>query len=85
MGQNVFGLDVGPIQQDEIDVGETIPVRCLKNGLWLSRDKELQFAILMAPGGRFGLYTGVQVEIATLVGERGAQFSQEWFSQLERQ
>lgn len=80
-----FGLDVGPLQHDEIDVGEPIPVRCLKNGLWLSRDKHLPFAIMMAPGGRFGLWSGVQVEIAVQVGERGAEFSQELFRQLELQ
>src|SRR5437868_6406824 len=54
-----FPIDAGPLQRDEIDVGEAIPVRCLKNGLWLSRDKDLPFAIMMAPGGRFGLRTGV--------------------------
>jgi hypothetical protein len=33
-----FGIDAGPLQHDEIDVGETVPARCLKNGLRLSRD-----------------------------------------------
>jgi hypothetical protein len=85
LGQNPFGLDVGPLQHDEIDIGEATPARCLKHGLWLSREKDLPIAILMAPGGRFGLCTGVQVEIATPVGEHGAQFSQELFRQLEIQ
>jgi hypothetical protein len=83
LGGAYFPIDAGPLQHDEIDVGEPIPVRCLKNGLWLSRDKDLPFAILMAPGGRFGLRTGVQVEIAVPAGERGAQFSQEFFRELE--
>jgi hypothetical protein len=78
-----FPIDAGPLQHDEIDVGEPFPVRCLKNGLWLSREKDLPFAIMMAPGGRFGLRTGVQVEIAVPAGERGAQFSQELFRELE--
>ena len=85
LGGGHFPLDAGPLQHDEIDVGESIPVRCLKNGLWLSRDKDLPFAIMMAPGGRFGLWSGVQVEIAVPVGERGAWFSQELFRQLELQ
>ena len=78
-----FPIDAGPIQYDEIDIGEALPVRCLKNGLWLSRDDELPFAIIMAPGGRFGLWSGVQLEIAVPSGERGAQFSQELFRDLE--
>ena len=78
-----FPIDAGPIQYDEIDIGEPVPVRCLKNGLWLSRDKDLPFAIIMAPGGRFGLRSGVQVEIAVPSGERGAQFSHELFRDLE--
>jgi hypothetical protein len=28
-----FGIDAGPIQHDEIDVGEAAPARCLKSGL----------------------------------------------------
>jgi hypothetical protein len=76
-------LDAGPIQHDEIDVGEAVPMRCLKNGLWLSRDKDFPFAVVMAPSGRFGLRSGVQVEIAVPLGERGAQFSQDFFRELE--
>lgn len=78
-----FPIDAGPLQHDEIDVGQGAPVRCLKNGLWLSREGDLPFAILMAPGGRFGFQTGVHVEIAVPTGERGAQFSQELFREIE--
>jgi hypothetical protein len=45
-----FGIDAGPIQHDEIDIGEPLPVRCLQNGLWLSRDNGLPFVIIMARG-----------------------------------
>jgi hypothetical protein len=78
-----FPVDAGPLQHDEIDIGEPVPVRCLKNGLWLSREKDLPFAILMAPGGRFGLQNGVQLEVAVPVGQRGAQFSQNLLRELE--
>ena len=78
-----FPIDVGPLQQDEVDIGDSTPVRCLKNGLWLSRDRELPFAILLGPSMRFGQVGGVHVEIAVPAGERGAQFSQELFRDLE--
>ncbi len=78
-----FPIDAGPLQHDEIDVGEVMPARCLRNGLWMAREKELPFAIIMVPGGRFGLSRGVQVEIALPAGEQGAHFSQELFRDLE--
>jgi hypothetical protein len=78
-----LAIDAGPLQHDEIDIGEPVPVRCLKNGLWLSREKDLPFAIMLAPAGRFGLRSGVQVEIAVRASERGAQFSQDLFRDIE--
>lgn len=78
-----FPVDAGPMQHDEIDIGDPVPVRCLKNALWLSRDGDLPFAIFMAPGGRFGLNTGVQVEVAVPMGEQGATFSQQLFREIE--
>jgi ATP-dependent 26S proteasome regulatory subunit len=38
---------------------------------------------MLAPGGRFGFRAGVHVEIAVPTGERGAEFSQEFFRELE--
>jgi hypothetical protein len=78
-----FPINEGPLQHDEIDIGGGLPVRCLKNGLWLSRDNGLPFAVMMTPGGRFGMRSGVQVEIGIPAGERGGQFSQELFRDLE--
>src|SRR5579864_1832309 len=57
-GGRHFPIDAGPLQHDEIDVGYAMRVRCLKNVLWLSREKGLPFAIIMVPGGRFGLNRG---------------------------
>jgi len=83
LGGGHFPVDSGPLQHDEIDIGDAAPVRCLKNGLWLSLEKDLPFAIIMVSGGRFGLNSGVQVEIAVPAGERGAKFSQDLFHDLD--
>jgi hypothetical protein len=84
LGGPHFFADIGPLQYDEIDIGEAAPVRCLKNGLWFGRDNKVPFAILLAPGGRFGFQAGVTVEIAVPVGEQGAEFSIDFFRQLEQ-
>jgi hypothetical protein len=78
-------VNVGPLQYDDVDIGDSVPTRALKNGLWMGRHNGQPFAILLAPGGRFGFQTGVGVEVAVPVGDAGAQFSQNFFRQLEQQ
>lgn len=78
-----FPMHLGPLQHDEVDIGDSIPIRCLKNGLWLSRQDDLPFAVLLAPAMRYGQAGGVHLEIGVPAGERGAQFSQELFRDLE--
>src|SRR5260370_14866027 len=67
-----FPIDAGPLQHDEIDVGEPLPVRCLKNGLWLSREKDLPLASTMAAGGRFRVRTGGEGENSVPSRQTGA-------------
>src|ERR1700722_16397622 len=66
---------VGPLQQDEIDIGETLPTRCVKHGLWLSQAGETRFAFLLTPAEKFGHSEGVHVEIAVPPGEAGFELS----------
>jgi hypothetical protein len=74
-----FPVDLGPLQHDEIDVGDPDPVRCLRSGLWLSKSRSISFALLLGPS----MLGGVNVEIAVPKGEAGAQVSQEFFRELE--
>ena len=78
-----FPMDVGPLQHDEVDIGDATPVRCLKNGLWLPRADGAPFAILLSPSMQFGHASGVHVEIAVSSGERGARLSEELFRDIE--
>jgi hypothetical protein len=82
-GTGPFPIDIGPLQHDEVDIGDPVPVRCLKNGLWLSKDNSLPFAVLLGSSMRFGIVGGVHIEIAVSKGEQGARFSQEFFRDLE--
>ena len=58
-----FPFDLGPLQQDEIDIGEEAPARCLKSGLWLARQGGVPFAVLLTPSLAHGRAMGVHVEI----------------------
>jgi hypothetical protein len=78
-----FPIDLSPLQHDEVDIGDDQPVRCLKNGLWLSKEGDLPFALLIAPGNRFGRCSEMNVEVATLAGEPGTRLSQQVLRDLE--
>lgn len=79
-----FPLAAGPLQHDEVDVGDDLPARCLKNGLWLARAHDLPFALLLCPATRFGQTTGVQIDLGLPAGEPGARLSEALFRDLER-
>ena len=79
----VFGVNIGPLQYDEVDIGDDVPTHCLKNGLWLSYAGKLPIAVLLAPAMLHGMSQGVSVEVVVPAGQAGAQFSQEFFRDLE--
>jgi hypothetical protein len=79
-----FPVDVGPLQHDEIDVGEAMPARCIRQALWISSSQGgLPFAVLVGQGIQIGMPLGVHVEIAIPSGGRGLEFSQTFFRELE--
>src|SRR5437868_4605791 len=74
--------DIGPLQYDEIDIGEAQPVRCLKNALWVAVEKGVPYAVLLAPSIQHGRPLGISVEIGVSSGEAASEFSQSFFRQL---
>lgn len=74
----------GPLQHDEVDIGEDHPARCLVTGLWLAQHESQPFAVLVSPAEKYGRTSGVHLEIAVPPGEWGANFSQGFFQAIER-
>jgi hypothetical protein len=74
---------IGPLQHDEVDVGETLPARCLKQGLWLARDGTMPFAVLLSPASQHGSSLGVFVEVVVPAGSSGLEFSRRFLDQAE--
>ena len=72
-----------PPQYEEIDIGDEQPLRCLKLGLWLLRQGEHRYAVLLAPVGHYGQVTGMQFQIAAPNTPVGTRITQEFFKQLE--
>ena len=75
---------VAPLQYDEIDAGEAVPTRCLRNALWLCRDAKLPFAIFLSRVHKFGRQAGLHLEFAVPPGERGLELSRRVLEQIEK-
>jgi hypothetical protein len=75
---------IGPLQHDEVDVGEAMPARCLKRGLWLSRAHSTPFALLVTQASRFGQEEGLHVEVAVPPGEAGLKLSRAFLDEIEK-
>jgi tetratricopeptide (TPR) repeat protein len=72
-----------PAEYEEVDIGESEPMRCLKNGLWLIERQRLRYAVFVTPARHHGESVGLNIQIAAPQGEAGAQLTQETFKLLE--
>jgi hypothetical protein len=75
---------IAPLQYEEIDTGEALSARCLKNALWLGNEKNLPFAIILTRVNKYGRQGGLHFEIAVPPGERGVELSRRVFERIER-
>jgi hypothetical protein len=75
---------VAPLQYDEIDAGEALPARCLKNALWLCADGGLPFAVLLTRVQKHGREAGLNLEVAVPAGENGMELTRRILTQVER-
>src|SRR5215470_14180813 len=74
---------IAPMQYEEIDIGDPLPARCLRQALWLSRAKNTPFALLLSPAERYGQTSGAHLEIAVPPGEVGADLSRRLLKEVE--
>ena len=45
---------IAPAQYHDVDVGESAPVKCLNNGLWLCRTGDLRYAVVLSSDREYG-------------------------------
>jgi ATP-dependent 26S proteasome regulatory subunit len=75
---------VAPLQYDEIDIGEAMPVRCLKNSFWLGDHNGLPFSLLLTRTKKYGESTGVHLELTVPPGEAGLALQTRIMMELEK-
>jgi ATP-dependent Clp protease adapter protein ClpS len=55
---------IAPAQYHDVDVGESSPVKCLNNGLWLCQTDGLRYAVVLSSHREYGYEAGTRIEIA---------------------
>lgn len=79
------GRTIGPLQYQEVDIGEDQPVSCLKNALWLLAQDEARCAVLLAHRDcQYGQRAGISVEVCGPAGEATSKFAARWFKAIEK-
>jgi ATP-dependent Clp protease adapter protein ClpS len=81
-GRNAHAI--APAQYHDVDIGESAPVKCLNNGLWLCRTDDLRYAVVLSSHREYGSEPGTRIEIAVPAGAEGAEFVQRCFAELEK-
>jgi len=74
---------IAPAQYHDVDVGESAPVKCLDNGLWLCRTDDLPYAVVLSSHREYNREAGTRIEIAVPAGDAGSKFVQDCLSELE--
>ena len=75
---------VGPLQYEDIDIGEDAPIKCLKNGLWLFEKGDIRYAILLSKHQDMYGQKSINIEFAAPAGDESSNISQNFFRILEQ-
>lgn len=85
LDQKHGGVEVAPMQLEEVNIGGGETVQCLKNGLWLLEDDRGPYVVVLSQRTEYGEPALVHVEIAAPPGEAGAELAARVFDTLEAQ
>ncbi len=79
-----FAAEIGPLQYEDLDIGEGEPARCLKQALWLAGKPGVRFSALLSPAFTHGRKAGVHLEIGVMPGTTGSELTRRLFTDIER-
>lgn len=92
---DMFGVDLSylmtanstawevPLQDEEVNVGDGVSVRCPRNALWIARVGNVRVAILLSKVFAFQEPPRIKVHVATANDDAGAKVAREFLAELE--
>jgi AAA+ superfamily predicted ATPase len=75
---------IAPLEYEDVDIGEAVPVRCLKSTMWLCQRGGHRLAMLLTPILKHAEVGGWQVEIAMMPRDGHPDFASDILQDLER-
>lgn len=79
-------VKIAPMRYMEVDIGESEPIRCIENALWLATTNDVPHAILLSlKPSNYGEASTIVIEVAIPPGDRSAEIAGEYFKLLERE
>lgn len=83
LGNHHSKVVIGPLQYEEVDIGEVLPISCVRRAMWLARDGRQPFALVLGPAMRYGQPSGTSLEIVVAPGERGNELARRVFDAID--
>jgi ATP-dependent Clp protease adapter protein ClpS len=75
---------IAPVQTEDIETGDDEPVRCFDHAVWLRRDQDLNYIVVLGQFDDMGARRRyLRVEIGVPAGEAGAELTAGLFRELE--
>ncbi|MEY3081157.1 MAG: hypothetical protein RJA94_1142 [Pseudomonadota bacterium] len=76
---------IAQAEYEDLDVGGGAPVKCLRNGVWLLREGDMPFAVVLSEHREFDRELQIRIEIATPAGDQGRDLTARCFQYLENE
>ncbi|MBL8211044.1 MAG: ATP-binding protein [Bryobacterales bacterium] len=83
LGNRNAEVYIGPLQSEQVDLGEDEPVNCTKRALWVAQHRRLPFAVIAGQAKHHGRESGLLIEVAVPPGEAGAELARRLLLQLD--
>lgn len=80
-GRSPHGL--APISYEEIEVGEAAPIRCQQNGLWLLKEEDELYAVVLSRESDYSGGFSIHLEVCGMQGEPIVEVTRKVFDQIE--
>ncbi len=75
---------IAPLSFEELDIGDSEPIKCQLNGLWLMQKEDARYAIILSRESDYANGYTIFLEISGPNGEQTANITREIFDKIEK-